>query len=295
MTMGEATLGAALAGAAGALAAISVLWMLPAAAALPGPLRRPAARIGHEARLTARTLRDAGAIAPVTPDAARRLRVAGAAAAAFPGWVLGGGAGALLCCVAGAWSAPRLARARRARHGRRLDAGAPALARAIADALAGGASIRHAPAAAARALPDPVAQEVGRTAWELEMGAGTDAALERLRTRSSSGGIALVVAAMQVQRRSGGDLPRVLRDVAAALEEERRVLDEARAATAQARFTAWVVIVLPLCGIAMGALAAPGLVARMTGSALGAGLLLAALALQAAGVLAIRRLARSFA
>jgi tight adherence protein B len=100
---------------------------------------------------------------------------------------------------------------------------------------------------------------------------------------------------MQVQRRSGGDLSRVLRGVAGALEEERRVLDEGRAATAQARFTAAVVIALPVCGIALGALASPGLLARLTGSALGAGLRAAALLLQVTGALVIRRLATPFA
>jgi tight adherence protein B len=97
---------------------------------------------------------------------------------------------------------------------------------------------------------------------------------------------------MQVQRRSGGDLARVLRGVAGALEQDRRVIEEADAATAQARFTAIVVVALPMCGIALGALASPALPARMTGSALGAGLLIAALALQLGGVLMIRRLAR---
>jgi tight adherence protein B len=106
--------------------------------------------------------------------------------------------------------------------------------------------------------------------------------------------VALLVAAMQVQRRAGGDLAKVLRETAAALEQDRQVIDEAEAATAQARFTALVVVALPLCGVGLGALASPGLVARMTGSPAGAALLTTALALQVAGVLLIRRLARAW-
>ena len=112
------------------------------------------------------------------------------------------------------------------------------------------------------------------------MGAGTEAALERLRSRSASQAVALIVAAMQVQRRSGGDLAKVLRGVATALEQDRQVIEEANAATAQARFTAMVVVALPLCGIGLGTLASPDLPARMTGSPVGAGLLMASLALQ---------------
>ena len=73
------------------------------------------------------------------------------------------------------------------------------------------------------------------------------------------------------------------------------MLEEARAATAQARFTAVLVIALPVCGIALGTLASPGLVGRMTASPLGIGLLVAALSLQVSGAVLIRRLAGTFA
>ena len=48
-----------------------------------------------------------------------------------------------------------------------------------------GASVRTSVAIAAHRLSGPIAAELGRTAWELEMGAGTEAALERLRGRSA--------------------------------------------------------------------------------------------------------------
>jgi tight adherence protein B len=185
-----------------------------------------------------------------------------------------------------------LVAARRRRYGQRLDAGAASAARAIADAISAGSSLRAAVSVAAQRLGGPIGEEFRRTAWELDVGAGTDAALERLRSRSASRAVALIVAAMQIQRRSGGDLAQVLRSVATALEQDRQVIGEADAATAQARFTALVVVALPVCGIALGALASPGLPARMTGSPVGAGLLLTSLALQLTGALLIRRLAR---
>ena len=86
----------------------------------------------------------------------------------------------------------------------------------------------------------------------------------------------------------------MLRGVATALEQDWQVIEEASAATAQARFTAMVVVALPVCGIGLGTLAAPELPARMTGSPVGAGLLMASLALQLSGALLIRRLARSW-
>jgi tight adherence protein B len=200
---------------------------------------------------------------------------------------------ALMLGAAAAWGAPRVVTARRTRHGRRVDGGAATAALALADALSAGAPPRACVAVAAARLDGPIADELRQTAWELDVGAGTDAALERLRRRAASHGVALIVAAMQVQRRCGGDLARVLRDVATALEDDRRTREQARAATAQARFTAIVVMALPVCGIALGAVASPGLPARMIASPPGVGLLLAAFGFQVTGMWAIRRLART--
>ncbi len=282
----------AVAAAGGLLAVHGVALVVSGGARLPRPVRAATLRLAAEVRETVVVVRGMGVGGGPLPRAAvARLRVAAGLATAVAGWVILGTRGAVVCAAAGAWSAPRLARARRARHARRLDAEAPGGARAIADAIAGGASLRRSVTVAARRLHGQFAHELARASWELEMGAGTAAALERLRHRSGSRGVGLIVAAMQVQHRAGGDLPGVLRGVARALEEEHRVLEEARAATAQARFTAAVVIALPTCAVAMGALASPGLPARLTGSALGVGLLAAALSLQACGALVIRRLA----
>jgi tight adherence protein B len=199
-----------------------------------------------------------------------------------------------VAAVAAPWLASRAVTARRRRYGRSVDAGAAEAARALAGAISGGASLRSSVSVAARRTDGPIADELGRTSWELEMGVGTESALERFQMRSASRGVALIVAALLVHRRSGGELATVLREVATALEQERQVIEEADTATAQARFTAILVVALPACGVALGALASPGLPARMAGSPLGAGMLLAALALQVTGALMIRQLARSW-
>jgi tight adherence protein B len=223
----------------------------------------------------------------------RRLRFVAGIAGFTSGLVLFGLEAASLLCAVGAWGAPRLVAARRARRGRRVEEGAAAAALALADSLSAGASARGAMAVAAARLDGPIADELRRTAWELDVGAGTDAALARMQRRSASRGVALIVAAMQVQRRCGGDLVRVLRGVAAALEDDRRTREEARATTAQARFTAVVVAGLPVCGIVLGAVASPGLPGRMIASPVGVGLLVASLGFQAVGLWAIRRFART--
>jgi Flp pilus assembly protein TadB len=65
-----------------------------------------------------------------------------------------------------------------------------------------------------------------------------------------------------------------------------------RAATAQARFTGVIVVLLPLGGALLAELASPGFAARLTGSLLTGWLVGLAVALQVAAAVLIRRLGR---
>ena len=222
----------------------------------------------------------------------RRLRMAGAAAGLVAGWALGGSRAAVAGALAGALALPRTATWRRARYARRVAAGAGPAAQAMAGALTGGGSIRAAIGAAAGELEGPIAVELRRTAVELEAGARLDAALDGLVDRAPSPGIVLLAAAVQLQRRSGGDLAALLRRLARSLEQERRAAEEADAATAQARMTSTLVLVMPVAAMVLAELASPGLIGRMLGSGLGATLIAVALGLELGGAILVRRLAR---
>jgi tight adherence protein B len=134
--------------------------------------------------------------------------------------------------------------------------------------------------------------ELGRVAAELELGASTDSALDALRARAACRSVDLLVAAIRLQRRSGGNLAALLRDVARSLEDRERLVAEARAETAQARFTAAIVIAMPVGLLGLGELAEPGLLARVTDAPAGVWLLGCAFLLQVAGALIVRRLVR---
>ncbi len=222
----------------------------------------------------------------------RRLLLAAGAGAFVAGLVLAGPLVALLAAVAGPFVIARVLRAGRERYRAAAGAGAAQLAIALADALGSGHSVRGAIAAVAPALEGAVGVELRRVARELELGARTEAALEALRARVRSHGIDAVVAALLLQRASGGNLARLLRDCARALEEEARVEADARAATAQARFTGLVVVLLPLGGALLAELGSPGFVASMAGSFLTAWLAGLALVLQIVAAVLIRRLGR---
>lgn len=233
-------------------------------------------------------------IAGALPTDSERMRLQ--AASALVGLALGGGfaglKGGIALAAASSWFASRLLVWHRGRYRRRLDEGASAAAHALADAVAAGHSVRGALTLCGNGLAGPIGAELRTVGNELELGGETEDALDRLRLAAQSRRVDLIVAAVRVQRRSGGSLAALLRGIAATLEDHDRLDGEARAATAQARFTSVVVLLLPVGGLLLAELVTPGIVGRMTGSAAGGWLLGAAAVLQLLGVLVIRRLSR---
>jgi tight adherence protein B len=222
----------------------------------------------------------------------RRLLVGGGVVAFAGGVVTFGALVGFALAAAGPFAATRILAARRRRYRAAVDAGVPEMAVAIADALSGGCSLRSALGEAAGGVAGAAGHELRRTAAELAAGAAIDDALEAVRARARSPGMDTLVAACLLQRRAGGDLARLLRDSARALEDQARLEDEVRAATAQARFTALIVVLLPLGGALLAELASPGWFAGLWGSFLTAWLVGIALVLQALAAVLMNRMAR---
>jgi tight adherence protein B len=284
------SLAAALAFAAGALAALGTVELALAGAPsvrkrLPRGLRMAAdladavVRVGSEGR------------APGTAER-RRLLAAGAAGAFGAGTFIAGPLVGSLLGTLGPWAVSRMLKARREHYRRSVDAGAGEVAIALADALSAGYSMRGAVAEAARGVGGQAGHELRRVAAELAAGAPTTVALGELRDRTRSAGIGTVVTACLIQRGAGGDLARLLRDCATTFGDQARLEGEVRAATAQARFTGVLVVLLPLGGAVLAELASPGFVGGLLGSWLTAWLVGLALVLQALAAVAIGRLGR---
>jgi tight adherence protein B len=229
------------------------------------------------------------------PGAAQRRRMlaGGGLALGATGVALAGAVGGLVLGAGGPWAASRALRARRERYRRGVERDAAALAVGLADWLGAGHSLRAALAGASRGLTGPAGHELRRVAGELAAGAPTEAALESMRARVRSPRLDTLVAACLVQRRAGGDLAGLLRECAETFGDQARLEDEVRAATAQARFTGLVVVLLPLGGGLLAELASPGFVGGLFDSLLTAWLVGLALALQVAAAFLIRRLGRA--
>lgn len=244
-------------------------------------------------RFALEPLRRAGeeGYAPSTPER-QRLAVLGAGAATVGGWFFGGLALALPLSLAGPAGMGWAIAARRRRYRRAVERALPEVAVAIADSLSAGRSLRASLPAAVASLDGPPAIELARLAAELDLGAPTADAVKGWRRRMLSQRVDAFAAALLSQRLAGGDLAGLLRRFAAAASEQERVAEDARSATAQARFTGLLVVAMPTGGALFAELLQPGFLARLLASPPAAVLLALAAALQVAGFFAIRRFAR---
>ncbi len=273
----------AVAGAAAggllALAAREALLASPAAARWLRLALEPLRRAGREG------------YAPSTVER-RRLAALGTAAAVVVGWFVAGAALALPLSVAGPAAAGWAISSRRRRYRAAVERALPEVAIAIADSLGAGRSLRASLPAAAASLDGPAASELARLGAELDLGAATAETVDGWRRRMRSQRVDAFASALLSQRLAGGDLAGLLRRFAAGAAERDRAAEDARSATAQARFTGLLVVAMPSGGALFAELIQPGFAATLLTSPPAAVLLALAAALQVAGFVAIRRLSR---
>jgi tight adherence protein B len=271
------SLAGATAGGLTAVAAREALLASPALARWLAKALEPLARAGREG------------YSPSTLER-RRIAAIGTAAAIGAGWFIGGIPLALPLAIAGPALAAWAIAGRRRRYRRAVERSLPDVALAVADSLSAGRSLRGSLPAAAASLDGPPAVELARLGAELDLGAPTDTAIGAWRSRMRSPRVDALAAALLSQRLAGGDLAGLLRRFAAGAAERDRVAEDARAATAQARFTGLLVVAMPTGGGLFAELLQPGFLAKLLGAPASAMLLVLAACLQLAGFFAIQRL-----
>ncbi len=282
MSGGVELLPALVGAAAGGLAALAVreaMLASPAAARWLLAALEPLRRAGREG------------YAPSTPER-RRLMGLGAGAAMICGWFLAGASVILPLAVAGPGLAVWAISSRRRRYRAAVERALPDIAVAIADSLTAGRSLRASLPAAAASLDGPPKVELARLGAELDLGTPTGEAIEEWRRRMRSSRVDAFAAALLSQRLAGGDLAGLLRRFAEGAGERDRAAEDAKSATAQARFTGLLVVAMPTGGALFAELIQPGFLAKLLGSPASAAMLMLAAALQVTGFFAIRRLSR---
>jgi tight adherence protein B len=227
-------------------------------------------------------------VAPVPERDSFALVIAGV----IVGWLVASLVGAIL---AGA-CAITLARWRARRAGRV----APAVAQerfadavtSLAAAVRSGASLPQAIGYAATEADTPVRESLERLVSDLDIGVPIEQALETWRRAAPGPDIDLVVGALELHRRSGGDLPAVLDQVTTSIRERVSIAREVRSLTAQARLSAWILGVLPVGFFAFLWVTARGDIQGALGTSIGIVCVVLGLILEGGAILWIRSLIR---
>lgn len=249
---------------------------------LLGRVVGPARRAGREGR-------------PAVDAELRSLQAVAVTTLGLAGLLVLGPAAGVVLAAAAPLGAVWVLRMRRSRWRRSVEQGLAPTARALADALGAGYPLPQAIRAAAGdgAVTGSARTLLAETSARLTLGEPLPVALDRLALRAGSARWEALTAAILVQRETGGDLVRLLRDLAQDTEQAGRVDADARGASSQARLTARIVIALPVLACVLSELASPGALASLLSDPLSRLMVVAAAVCQGAALVAVRRIARA--
>ena len=115
----------------------------------------------------------------------------------------------------------------------------------VANALRAGYSFQQAMDVVAREMEPPMSTEFERMSTDVAMGVTLEDAMEQMNKRVGSADFDLVVTAVLIQREIGGNLAQILDTISETIQERIRMKREIKALTAQGRFSAIVLLMLP--------------------------------------------------
>lgn len=133
---------------------------------------------------------------------------------------------------------------RRNRH-RDFDDQLPETLTTIAGSLRGGFSLVQALSNAAKESPEPTKSEFTRVVQEIQLGLSLPQALNNLLGRIKSADLDLVVTAVRINARVGGNLTPILEGIATTIRERNKLRREVRVITSMQRISSYVIGALP--------------------------------------------------
>lgn len=141
-------------------------------------------------------------------------------------------------------------------------------------------------------LPQPIAGLFEQACLRMKVGEPAQEALAVFSEGESSAELSFVAVALDVRHQTGGSLSQVLESARESVRDELDLRRSLQVQTAQAQLSARIVTCMPFVLVAVFSLVTEDFLAPFFQSAHGVALLVLALAMQVAGVLAVRRLLR---
>ena len=137
---------------------------------------------------------------------------------------------------------------------------------------------------------EPLRSEFRKVSSELALGSPLDEALKNLVARVPLLELRFFVAAVLLQRETGGNLAETLNKLSHSIRERLRLKGQIKASSSQGRLTARVLSVLPVVVVVIMNVISPAYFRTMTGEAVGRLMLIAAVVSQLVGYLFMRKI-----
>ncbi|HEX4895206.1 MAG TPA: type II secretion system F family protein [Solimonas sp.] len=195
---------------------------------------------------------------------------------------------AILLAFGWAWMTRKAAQ-RRARILEQL----PAFLESTIRVLSAGNTLEEAIAAAARESPAPIQPLFTSVGRQVRLGAPVESVLMEAAEIHELRDLKVMALAAAINRKYGGSLRNVLRSLIQAVRSRDSAARELRALTAETRFSAMVLSIIPVALMLYIFARNPGYYAQMWSDPGGRTLLIASVLLQALGVIVIYRMMRS--
>lgn len=120
----------------------------------------------------------------------------------------------------------------------------------IVNGLRGGFSLVQALRLVAQEAREPTRLEFERTSQEITLGVPLADALDNLAQRMESDDMSMVVTAIKINARVGGNLAEILQNISSTIRERSKLRQEVRVMTSMQRLSAWIVGLIPI-GLAL--------------------------------------------
>jgi tight adherence protein B len=208
------------------------------------------------------------------------------------GWRLAGPVGSIAGLVGGGGAVEWTLARRRARRREDLELQLREAVMALVAGVRAGLSIRRALEEAARDAGEPMRTHLRDLLRRLDVGEPLEAAMAGLASEIDSSEVSLLVAALGVHQRTGGELPAMLEEVAAIIGQRVDARRQVRALTAQGRASGAVLAVLPVAFVTLLSGTSGDGLGAFYRTPLGSSLLSAGLVCEVLGFLWIRRIVR---
>lgn len=135
---------------------------------------------------------------------------------------------------------------RRARRLKQFEAQLPEAIDVMVRSLRAGHPVPVAVAMVAREMPDPIGTEFGMASDEMTYGMDLETAMSNMGVRAGQSDLAMLVVAVSIQSKTGGNLAEILSNLSRMVRERAKMRRKIHALSSEGRFSAIALSVIPL-------------------------------------------------